>query len=897
MMPHGIPPPPAFYGRPFPAHTPAGAYPRQAPPNAVLSPWAVVPTSTNPPVHHATPSLPAITPHPTTAPVPPNTVGTPSAPEAPPEWNFLYEAARQGDAARLLELLRPKDPRVLWAPGPYGSSPLHGAVVANSPACVALLMEAYIAADRQFAPEKLRNKFGETPVDHALVPVPKPECLRALGIDADLTVDPRASNMAVAPNPLDRRTFNQAFLYHTQSPFIGDFEVVFTREAIPLETITEGLSREERLYLMGKVGYAKWLEQREKYIHDAKEKADFWTTHPSADLMNQMLTAAYRSPDVTDLFKCAIRLYTMESFLYRAVNTAARQRDASKAHLAPYARVLQSALQSLPAVYRHRGRCYRALKLDPTLQDRYRSMHVKHFNFEGFTSVSTDAAKAMGVQSDGNTLFVIEPGDAEDDRCCPVDIRHMSVYPEEDESLYPMGQQFEWVAVRDLTQRELRDYLGVTARNHPPPTSPSNSSVLVVELRAVNVFWPLCLHLFDDGNDIRASLPVLRRRLAADVARHGADSLEAAKAYSGLARCLSDMGQYDEALELHHKALAIRLRQRGGDHPSVATTCGNMGSVYISQGDYPQALEYHGKALRIRLTALGDDHPDVADTYNNIGLVYKAQGDYPMALEVYRKALRIWLKALGDDHPSVATTCDNMGSVYDCQGDYVKALEYHGKALRIRLKVLGDDHPDVAITYNNLGNVYESQGDYPKALEYYGDALGIWLKALGEDHPDVATTYNNLGNVYQSQGDYAKALEYHEKALRIRLKVLGDDHPDVANTYHNIGLVYLSHGEYSKALEYYRDALHIMFTALGKDHPDVATTLNSIGSVYEAQGDYSQALEYHGKALRIRRTALGDDHPDVAALYRRMGDVCDSIGDHDRARWYHEQASRRVIPR
>jgi len=26
---------------------------------------------------------------------------------------------------------------------------------------------------------------------------------------------------------------------------------------------------------------------------------------PSADLMNQMLTAAYRSPDVTDLFKCA----------------------------------------------------------------------------------------------------------------------------------------------------------------------------------------------------------------------------------------------------------------------------------------------------------------------------------------------------------------------------------------------------------------------------------------------------------------------------------------------------------------------------------------------------------------------------------------------------------------
>lgn len=42
---------------------------------------------------------------------------------------------------------------------------------------------------------------------------------------------PVPSNMAAPPNVLAKRTFNQAFLYHIQSPFIGDFEVVFTPEA------------------------------------------------------------------------------------------------------------------------------------------------------------------------------------------------------------------------------------------------------------------------------------------------------------------------------------------------------------------------------------------------------------------------------------------------------------------------------------------------------------------------------------------------------------------------------------------------------------------------------------------------------------------------------------------
>ena len=55
--------------------------------------------------------------------------------------------------------------------------------------------------------------------------------------------------------------------------------------------------------------------------------------------------------------------------------------------------------------------------------------------------------------------------------------------------------------------------------------------MLIVELKAVTVFWELTLNLLDDGNDLHASLPILQRRMEAEVKRYGAHSEEAAKAH------------------------------------------------------------------------------------------------------------------------------------------------------------------------------------------------------------------------------------------------------------------------------------------------------------------------------------------------------------------------------
>ena len=78
------------------------------------------------------------------------------------------------------------------------------------------------------------------------------------------------------------------------------------------------------------------------------------------------------------------------------------------------------------------------------------------------------------------------------------------------------------------------------------------------------------------------------------------------------------LGEYNEAKELHEKALIIRKKIFGEDHADVATSYNNLASVYDMLGEYNQAKELHEKALIMRKKIYGDDHAAVATSYNNL---------------------------------------------------------------------------------------------------------------------------------------------------------------------------------------------------------------------------------------------------------------------------------------
>ena len=78
--------------------------------------------------------------------------------------------------------------------------------------------------------------------------------------------------------------------------------------------------------------------------------------------------------------------------------------------------------------------------------------------------------------------------------------------------------------------------------------------------------------------------------------------------------------------------------------------------MYNRLGQYNQAKELHEKALTIRKQIFDEDHADVAASYDNLALVYDTMGEYNQAKELHEKALIIRKKMCGEDHVDVETS-------------------------------------------------------------------------------------------------------------------------------------------------------------------------------------------------------------------------------------------------
>jgi tetratricopeptide (TPR) repeat protein len=83
---------------------------------------------------------------------------------------------------------------------------------------------------------------------------------------------------------------------------------------------------------------------------------------------------------------------------------------------------------------------------------------------------------------------------------------------------------------------------------------------------------------------------------------------------------LKNLKRYDEALVKYQEALEVKSASNP-ESTSVATTLSTIGVLYGLMGQSDQALESHLKALDIRLRLLGEDHVSVAVSHNNIAHV------------------------------------------------------------------------------------------------------------------------------------------------------------------------------------------------------------------------------------------------------------------------------------
>lgn len=312
---------------------------------------------------------------------------------------------------------------------------------------------------------------------------------------------------------------------------------------------------------------------------------------------------------------------------------------------------------------------------------------------------------------------------------------------------------------------------------------------------------------------------------------------------------------FDLVIDCYNHSLSVTDNAESMEN---ATIYNNEGHIYSLMGYYDQALEMHQKALNIRSRLLAPDHILYAQSYGNMGFIYDKLGQYDTALEFFHKSLSIHKKhSGGEDDVFVANDYNNIGHVLTNQGRMQEGLEYEKKALSIRQILLGDNNFDTAMSYHNIGAILFLSGKQQEAYHYLQKASEIWVSILGERHPQVATGLYDIGCLLRQTGRYDEALQLFEKALNIRIECLSETHIDTVNNYNTLADFCFQIQSYEKSKQYYSELYRILSNSPKQLDPNFSrqiVVLGGIGMTNCMLSDYDEGILYLTKAISLCET-------------------------------------------
>lgn len=346
---------------------------------------------------------------------------------------------------------------------------------------------------------------------------------------------------------------------------------------------------------------------------------------------------------------------------------------------------------------------------------------------------------------------------------------------------------------------------------------------------------------------------------------------------------LSQVGRYNEAIELATKALHIRENILGSEHPDVAVSLLKLAYLYRQNGDYAGARTRAQRALNIDQKAFGEQHEAVGDCFDVLGGIERDAADLKKSDLYYRHALRIKEATRGPDDLSTANTLNNLALTCKERADYANAESLYRRALQIKETALGKSHPETATALSNLASLYEEVRDFNRAEPLFKNALEIAEKAFGTTDPRIIPTVNGLASFYHDMSEDQRAEVLYRRVVDIAEKAFGRDALKTSTALHNLAAFYTDVGNLTEAQRLLRRVLNITETTLGNDNLSTAATLAYLAQISAARGDYDEAEQLYGKAWELEQRLLGPEHPVCAATAGLLGKIYLAKGDYRNA--------------
>ena len=301
------------------------------------------------------------------------------------------------------------------------------------------------------------------------------------------------------------------------------------------------------------------------------------------------------------------------------------------------------------------------------------------------------------------------------------------------------------------------------------------------------------------------------------------------------------MGDYDQALSLHEKALAHWRRSGSVADRRIVDALNAVGSDYSKRGEYGEAESLHREAIdildRIGLTISGI----ASDTWTRLGASL-VQTDPRRAREAMIRAHKINLQVKPEDKQALARSLGNVASGYRAERNIEESAAYHEQALAVAESNNERLAPEILTIRCNLALDYGTLGrhDQARAAQHVCNALTV--ERFGADHPANVANLNNLGALDIRLGELVAAEETYIEALRIAEEKLPDLALERMAVEINYAVVLWHSGRLEEAETNLRDLLERMARSVGPTHPASGRIRSLLGRVLLERGDAETAI-------------------------------------------------------
>ena len=145
----------------------------------------------------------------------------------------------------------------------------------------------------------------------------------------------------------------------------------------------------------------------------------------------------------------------------------------------------------------------------------------------------------------------------------------------------------------------------------------------------------------------------------------GPDHPHTVLALANLASSYSDMGQYQQGMELSEQVLEMRREILGPDHPDTVSAMANLASSYSDLGQYQQAMRLEEQVLKMRTQFLGHEHPDTLLAMWNLAVTLQRLEKKEDLQQLLLVAVPIYEKVQGVNNSKTATLREWLNNVVD----------------------------------------------------------------------------------------------------------------------------------------------------------------------------------------------------------------------------------------